>query len=461
MARGWKSVALTISWLGLCASAVAQPLPPAAGSGPTAATAGPPGLPAAPVPVPASAAPAPPPAGPESLGPLPPGGPFFPPGCGPEACPPPPEEEPVPAVTNTLCEPCRKGPCFHVSLEYLYWFTRKDSFPPLLTTGSLTDRIPGALGQPHTQVLLQGSDLDTNQHSGGRLTLGYGLDSNPNWSWNASAFYLEQITGSRSFASNQSGSPQLTRPFNNVIAATEDADPVALPAIMAGNISFNDSRRLYGGDTNVRYHYWQSGNSRIALLLGGRILVVEEGLNITENSQDLPGLGVVGNTWFLNEQFNTQNIFYGGQVGAEYEFRVGPAFFNAVGKCAAGWVDETITNRAFTQVTLPNGQVAQSANSALYVNPDNAGRFRHTTFAVVPEGNFKLGFDFTENIRLTFGYDILYLSHAVRPGTVLDRNVNVQPVGAPFGIPPAALPPSFASTGIWAQGFDVGLRFSF
>jgi hypothetical protein len=349
----------------------------------------------------------------------------------------------------------------HIGFDYLLWYTRKDNLPPLLTTGSLADAIPGALGQPHTAVLLQGSDADANQHNGGRITIGYGLENNPNWSWDASAFLLEQTNGSRTFVSDAGGNPVLTRPFNNVIAATEDADPVALPAIMSGRIQFDNTRRLYGADSNLRWHYWQGSNSRLAFLLGARYLVLEEGLNITENSLDLPGLGVVGNSYYLNEQFNTRNRFYGGQLGADYQFRVGPVFLEAVGKCAAGVVQQNIDNRAFTQITMPDGTVAQSANSALYVNPNNAGRFSQNRLAFVPEGNLKLGFDFTENVRLTVGYTFLVLNQAVRPGDVVNRNVNVQPVGAPFVIPPAAPPPTFISSGFWVQGFDVGVRFSF
>src|SRR5206468_3726793 len=111
------------------------------------------------------------------------------------------------------------------------------------------------------------------------------------------------------------------------------------------------------------------------------------------------------------------------------------------GKVAFGNVEQRLRNSAFTSIREPDGRVTSDTDNALFVSPGNAGRFSRTRFAVVPEGSFKVGFDFNEHVRLTFGYTFLYLSHALRPADQLDRNVNVQPVGAPFVIPSAAPPP--------------------
>src|SRR5206468_3834225 len=151
-------------------------------------------------------------------------------------------------------------PCFHAGFEYLLWFTRKQTLPPLVTTGLITDPIPGALGQPNTRVLLQGATGDENQHSGGRLTFGIGVDRSDDWSIDGSFFLLDETVGRRSFAS--SGSPVIARPFFNVIAGREDADPVALPGIASGQIGIETPRRLYGGDLNLRYAEWSDPNSR-------------------------------------------------------------------------------------------------------------------------------------------------------------------------------------------------------
>jgi Putative beta barrel porin-7 (BBP7) len=236
---------------------------------------------------------------------------------------------------------------------------------------------------------------------------------------------------------------------------------VALPGIASGTITISTQRTVYGGDLNFRYHQWNDENSRIHLLLGGRFLFLDEGLNISMFSQDLPGLGVAGNSFYLTENFNTQSHFYGPQVGATYDFKLGPLVLELTGKFAVGAVQQNVHTSATTRILEPNGIVTSGVDSALYVQPGNAGHFSRTRFAFVPEGHASMSFDFNEHVRLTVGYSYLYLSSAIRPGDQVNRNVNVQPVGAGFTIPPSAPPPDFHSSGFWAQGLDVGVRFSF
>jgi len=98
--------------------------------------------------------------------------------------------EPVPAYVPmaTVEEPCPQGPCFYVGFDYLLWYTRKQSLPPLLTSGAFSDPIPGALGQPNTRVLLAGIDNKDNLQSGGRLNLAFRLDET--WTVDTSSFLL-------------------------------------------------------------------------------------------------------------------------------------------------------------------------------------------------------------------------------------------------------------------------------
>src|SRR5205823_3673536 len=53
--------------------------------------------------------------------------------------------------------------------EYLLWWIKDSNIPPLLTTGSPADPLPGALGQPHTTILFGGGNVDNYTRSGGRF----------------------------------------------------------------------------------------------------------------------------------------------------------------------------------------------------------------------------------------------------------------------------------------------------
>jgi hypothetical protein len=366
---------------------------------------------------------------------------------------------------DVCCPPDPQPPtvtCWHIGFEYLLWFTNKDNLPPLATNGSFQDARPAALDRPSTRVLLGGNQLEDDRHHGVRFTFGVGVDNSIDWSFLASFFILERTTTERLFTSTGgNATPVLARPFFNVTRGLEDSDPIAIPNIAAGAINFSYDRRLYGGDANFRYVYIDDGSHHIYFLLGGRALWLDESLHVDMISQDLPGIGVPGNSYFLRESFSVSSRFYGGQVGLEYEFRVGPVSIAAAGKFAIGGVDLVQENRAFTRIVEPNGIVTSSADRALYVSPNNAGTFRRTTFAWIPEGTLKVGFDFNEYVRLSVGYTGFYLSEALRVGRSIDRFVNVQPVGTTAVFTPAASPPRLDSSAFWAQGLDVSLRFSF
>src|SRR5829696_7793456 len=88
----------------------------------------------------------------------------------------PPTNPACPTPGPTVCpDPGRCGPPYRywASAEYLLWWTKKDSYPPLVTTA--TPPGLGALGAPGTLVLF-GGDVDYGVQQGVRLTAGMWLD---------------------------------------------------------------------------------------------------------------------------------------------------------------------------------------------------------------------------------------------------------------------------------------------
>ena len=359
------------------------------------------------------------------------------------------------------CPDCTDQPCFHIGAEYLGWKTKGENLPVLVTNGSFSDPVPAALGQPNTTVLFGPGNETTAWRSGVRVNFVLGTDRDTGYGLDGNGFVLFHHTNAYNFSGDGSaGSAVLARPFFNTVSGTEDADPVAIPNLASGTLQIRTPSILYGAELNGDCHYWCGDNHRFSLLAGFRFLSLDEALNMRETSQDLPGLGVAGNSYFLSEDFVTHNNFYAGQVGASYEFRLGPVSAALVGKVAAGPMLETIHNSAFTSITEPNGLVTTATNSALYISPNNAGVFHKTRFAVAPEGDVKLGFFVTPNLRITAGYTFLYVSSVARPGDQVNRNVNVQPVGGAAFAPLAPVPTPI-STSFWAQGLDAGLEISF
>jgi hypothetical protein len=68
---------------------------------------------------------------------------------------------------------CRGPAGLWVNTELLLWWMRGMHVPPLVTTGSLNDAQPGALGQPGTQIVFGDEDINDRLRAGGRLQFGW------------------------------------------------------------------------------------------------------------------------------------------------------------------------------------------------------------------------------------------------------------------------------------------------
>src|SRR5207237_3203376 len=79
------------------------------------------------------------------------------------------------------------GSSFWAEADYLMWWYRGGSLPPLVTAGSPTDPIPAALGQPGTVVLFGGGRAEPEWVPGGRLRLGGA--ANGSFGWEVGGFY--------------------------------------------------------------------------------------------------------------------------------------------------------------------------------------------------------------------------------------------------------------------------------
>ncbi len=92
-------------------------------------------------------------------------------------------ENAQPAPPKVLAENIAPGkafgnscPCLEIRAEYLLWWTKNGPTPgPLVTTGSLLDTAPGALGMPHTSVLYGAAGTST----GGSMRTGLLHSSQP------------------------------------------------------------------------------------------------------------------------------------------------------------------------------------------------------------------------------------------------------------------------------------------
>ena len=182
-----------------------------------------------------------------------------------------------------------------------------------------------------------------------------------------------------------------------------------------------------------------------------------------------PGVTVPNNAIFstVNDQFKTDNQFYGGNVGLAGEVRRGRWFVGGKASVAIGEVFQSVEINGGQTVVTPTG--TSVVPGGLYALPGgNIGRFTQNKFAVLPEAGVQLGYYLTPHWRLAVGYNFLYLSNVLRPGDQIDTGLDTNripnfnlaggPNASPLGFVRPA--PTFKETDVFLQGISFSVQFT-
>jgi hypothetical protein len=364
------------------------------------------------------------------------------------------------ACPKTSCDPCAPPKCcWWVSGDYLLWWVKDGPAPtPLVVSG------------PSSTPLFGGSGLSYGVQSGVQLSagiadpMGIGLEGN--------FFILERRGTSSSAASDAAGNPLITLPFTNVTTGAPESLLVAVPGAFAGSVTASSTSQFYGAEAYLVHSLLPEPKPHFGLELldGFRFLRLEERLSLNANSIDLAngqgqlnGMPLPASTPVtLSDSFGTQNSFFGGQLGARAEFRVGPRFFaELVGKASLGLSRESVTANGASSAVLPTGTV--TVPGGLFANPNVLGRRTTDDFAVVPEVSLTAGYQAGHHVRLYVGYNFLYWSSVVRPGDQISTTINpaVVPLFPGSGATPTRIGPPGRESDFWAQGVNFGVAIRF
>jgi hypothetical protein len=368
-----------------------------------------------------------------------------------------------------------------VEAEYLLWWTKGASVPPLVTTGPafpLTPS-PGSFAAPGTVVLFGGDGSNRGPQSGGRFAVGFWNDCRSIGA-DANFFFLGQR--SNNFDAATSGAPGsivLARPFFDTRTGTFNSELIGFPGLAAGNVHVQSTTSLLGAEANLLCNLCRScpppctdtcdscvrptPQYRVDFLVGPRYMELREGLSIAENTQVGPNSPIFAGAGINGvDQFDTVNRFYGGQLGIRAEWWRNRVFVNATAKVALGVTHQsvdingstTITTAAGATTVLPGNLLAQSSN---------IGHYSRDQFSVIPEVGVNLGYQLTENLRVFAGYTFIYWSNVQRPGDAISTSVNSSRVPTSTVAPTGPLDPlfNFNSSGFWTQGINVGVQLRF
>ena len=381
-----------------------------------------------------------------------------------------------------LCSPSAWRPCVTlcmpqdgwISFEYLSWWQDGMYLPPLVTgnnNAAVARAQAGVLGQQGTDIRFGGGDVLTDHFDGGRLRFGVWLDKCHQLGVGAEFFRIGSET--ESYSATSTGSPVLARPFFNVLTGQQDSELIAYNGVLTGTINAAARSELTGGGFNFRRlfrtdegcanwtvcggpnHYC----SRNEMLLGYRHLDLDEGVTINENlvSTDAGAPG----SFNITDTFDTRNQFNGVDIGWMYKRTRGYWTFETLLRLGLGNTKQTVTINGSTTITDPLNLPAVTRQGGLLAQRTNIGTHERDEFSVIPEIEAKLGYQLTDHLRATFGYNFIYWSNVVRPGEHISLDVNpnlLPPEVSPFTGPAR---PEFRwdSTDYWVQGISVGAEY--
>jgi hypothetical protein len=345
-------------------------------------------------------------------------------------------------------------------IEYLMWWGRGRSVPPLVTSSFGVPPVnqAGVLGQPATTVLYGDSGLGTDWRSGGRLTLGRVLDQNGEW-MAIGRFYGLDDSKDEFHATSVGGAPILARPFFNALLGQEDSLLIGYPGVSDnGSIDIYSKSDMMGAEAYVRHLILGEDDMTIDLLGGYQFSRLDDSLDIQSSHLvlvDPRGIFAPNTTVAIRDLFRTHNEFHGGVAGLAIDSYRGPWKFEFLGKIGFGNQHQTVTIDGNTLITPAVGPVVNDPNGLL-ARQTNIGTYSRNVFTYIPEANFTLGYAIN-NWSFTVGYSFLYYSNAAWAGSQINRSSNLS---NPL-VGPARPQFVFRDTDFWLQGVSFGAEYSF
>jgi hypothetical protein len=365
-----------------------------------------------------------------------------------------------------------------VSGEYLLWWVKNGPLSvPLITTGPFPAPpgvSPGVLGQPGTALVYGLTGIDYHTFSGVRVTAGCWLDPDQTVGFEGRGFLLEHRTNQFSAASDAAGNPVLALP--NTFNGMPERFTVSEADRRSGSVDVPSTSRLWGAEANALLSLCRDGSLHACALAGFRYLDLQEGLGVDSFSTALNNALPTDTVVFLaqpirppgsvlvNDQFDTRNHFYGGQIGGRVDYTAGKLFGSLAVKVGLGDTHEVISNTGTTTLIVP-GQPNFTVNGGRLVGPSNAGHFSQDAFSVVPEVEVGVGCRLTDHIRALVGYNFLYWTDVVRPGNQIDQTIDARQVPTSIvftsGFVGTAPTVPFRKSDFWAQGINFALELAF
>jgi hypothetical protein len=379
-----------------------------------------------------------------------------------------------PCCTDTACGGGRGDDCFMGAPgrfwfqgDYMHWWTSGAHVPPVVVTTQTA-------GGPPFTTLFGDQDVGAGNHDGYRIGLGMWLDCCHRWGIEGEYFdFLGRPIGYDSgltsgYLDDSSTAVAIVRPYVDA-TGTLQGNQVANPTQFIGRVTVDASDYLQSAGLWLRYNLranewaakdgdvpWTDSSARTFRLdaIGGyRFMRMIDAVDIRDDEMDVSGAGVSANNWTLYtnvDDFQAINNFSGAELGLDATMTRGRWSLDVLAKAAFGVNNQDVQlyNLVRVDQRVLGGGITETAV------PLND--YSRNVFSWIPALTVTGGYQLTDHVKFTVGYDIIYWSAVARAG-------NQIPVDPATGYPAVINTQTFTinQTFFWAQGLRLGGEIRF
>lgn len=359
-----------------------------------------------------------------------------------------------------------------VGVEYLQWWNKGRTVPPMVTGGNAnTTTFTNAGRLPGAPVLFGGNQVGDDLKAGLRLTAGLWLDD---CKTSAVVFRGYGTEGDSSqYNATSLGNTILGVPFvdrsaaffgqNNALVLAYSGG--VTPGIDAqGSVSAIATNDIIGGDLFGRTLLDQGCDYRLDLLGGYQMARIDDDLQLNTTLQRFD---IAGDPIFTtHDLFDVENEYHAGTLGLMGEFYQGPLTIQMMGKLGIGNMNQRVAISGNNTVdgTPATGGGIFAQNQAVNGGPAfNIGNYQRNVFVWSPEASIKASYCVSDRLSVTVGYTLLYWTRVALAGDQVDVNVNRDVLFNGNYLPGGGASPAFAfrDTDLWVQTIDIGLQFNY
>lgn len=366
-----------------------------------------------------------------------------------------PSPGPAPAYFPNENGPLDKPIKFYGSLDYLLFEFRDGPAPPLIQhvpTNQLTTPL-----DPTAARTMFGDGIRQHAFSGYYAAGGFWFHNN----WAIDGSYVQFQTKTKEFSITSAGDPAIGRYFYDV---TNNSTPSTFliysqpTGPINGSITATAPTKFSMFDLNARTHGYTVFSDRVDWLAGIRYADLKEGIVIN----DFTNSAAAGISYTGEDRFETANKFYGAQVGFNAWTGLPYGFtLDVTGKLALGAVRQQVDISGFT-IEQIGGVVTRVLPGDVLTQTTNIGSYQRTQCAAMPEFMVKVGYQCSQHINISLGYDVVAITNVMRPGSAIDPRVNpnVSPLLTPSSANTTQVPAfdfNGNGTDFWAQGLTFGV----